>query len=133
MQDIRWKQSFRDFEKAFHKLKDTVSVYKQDSENELIQTTLIKAFEYTFELGWIVIKDYLEFNNVFVELVHEIIEEGFRLNLISSGKIWMEMKEHKKSASEIISEEAASLLIDKIIESFLPEFEQVYAYLSESL
>ncbi|OFY67288.1 MAG: hypothetical protein A3H98_02200 [Bacteroidetes bacterium RIFCSPLOWO2_02_FULL_36_8] len=55
--DIRWKQRFKNFEKAFMSLKE--ALLKQDL-NELERNGLIQRFEFTIDLSWKVLKDYLE-------------------------------------------------------------------------
>ena len=55
--DIRWKQRFENFDKAY-KLLEKYSTKKKLSELE--QAGIIQFFEMTFELGWKVLKDRLE-------------------------------------------------------------------------
>jgi nucleotidyltransferase substrate binding protein (TIGR01987 family) len=55
--DIRWKQRFQNFEQAFFRLQEAVN--KPDL-NELERNGLIQRFEFTIELAWKVMKDFLE-------------------------------------------------------------------------
>lgn len=55
--DIRWKQRFQNFEKAFLKLKEAIEVA---TPNELERNGLMQRFEFTLDLSWKVMKDYLE-------------------------------------------------------------------------
>ena len=55
--DIRWKQRFQNFEKAFIKLKEGV---EQKELNELERNGLVQRFEFTLDLAWKVMKDFLE-------------------------------------------------------------------------
>lgn len=56
-QDIRWKQRFQNFEKAFMRLKEAVEMKEL---NELERNGLIQRFEFTLDLSWKVMKDFLE-------------------------------------------------------------------------
>jgi nucleotidyltransferase substrate binding protein (TIGR01987 family) len=56
-QDIRWKQRFENYAKAFQSLKEAV---EQDNLNELERNGLIQRFEFTLDLSWKVLKDYLQ-------------------------------------------------------------------------
>ena len=64
-EDIRWKQRFQNFRRAFSHLR-SISERKEninefsDEELELI----VKRFEYTFELAWKTLKDYIEYLGV---------------------------------------------------------------------
>jgi nucleotidyltransferase substrate binding protein (TIGR01987 family) len=55
-EDIRWKQRFESFEKAFLRLKESI---EKENLNELEQNGLIQRFEFTIELAWKVMKDFL--------------------------------------------------------------------------
>lgn len=55
--DVRWKQRFQNFEKAFFKLKEAIEL---KSLNELERNGLVQRFEFTLDLSWKVMKDYLE-------------------------------------------------------------------------
>ncbi|MGC9519791.1 MAG: HI0074 family nucleotidyltransferase substrate-binding subunit [Desulfuromonadaceae bacterium] len=55
--DIRWKQRFENYAKAFQSLKEAV---EQDNLNELERNGLIQRFEFTLDLSWKVLKDYLQ-------------------------------------------------------------------------
>jgi nucleotidyltransferase substrate binding protein (TIGR01987 family) len=55
--DIRWKQRFQNFEKAFLRLKEALEM---EELNELERNGLIQRFEFTIDLSWKVMKDFLE-------------------------------------------------------------------------
>lgn len=56
--DIRWIQRAQNYEKAFHRLKEAI---EQDELNELERNGLIQRFEFTIDLAWKVMKDFLEY------------------------------------------------------------------------
>jgi nucleotidyltransferase substrate binding protein (TIGR01987 family) len=55
--DVRWKQRFQNFEKAFLRLKEAMEI---EELNELERNGLIQRFEFTLDLSWKVMKDFLE-------------------------------------------------------------------------
>lgn len=55
--DIRWRQRFQNFDKAFKKLKEAC---EQENLNKLERNGLIQRFEFTIDLSWKVLKDYME-------------------------------------------------------------------------
>jgi nucleotidyltransferase substrate binding protein (TIGR01987 family) len=63
-QDIRWIQRFDNFEKAFLRLNEAMEL---NQLNELERNGLVQRFEFTLELAWKVMKDFLE-------------EQGFEFN-----------------------------------------------------
>jgi nucleotidyltransferase substrate binding protein (TIGR01987 family) len=59
--DIRWQQRFSNYLKALTQL----NRYKEKDElNDMERQGLIKAFEFTFELAWNTLKDYLEHQGI---------------------------------------------------------------------
>jgi nucleotidyltransferase substrate binding protein (TIGR01987 family) len=57
MTDIRWQQRFQNFEKAFLLLKDAMLLPEL---NELERNGLVQRFEFTLEMAWKTMKDFLE-------------------------------------------------------------------------
>lgn len=57
-QDIRWKQRFQNYEKAFKRLSRAIEVVKSAPDDDLLQSGLVQTYEYTFELAWKTLKDY---------------------------------------------------------------------------
>lgn len=56
-EDIRWIQRAQNYEKAFLRLKEAMEM---ENLNELERNGLIQRFEFTIDLAWKVMKDYLE-------------------------------------------------------------------------
>ncbi|MDX2133535.1 MAG: HI0074 family nucleotidyltransferase substrate-binding subunit [Saprospiraceae bacterium] len=54
----RWLQRFQRFEKAFLRLKEAIDI---EHLNELERNGLIQRFEFTMDLSWKVMKDFLEY------------------------------------------------------------------------
>jgi hypothetical protein len=57
-EDIRWRQRFHNFQKAFQLLESAVLLAKERPLTELEEQGLIQRFEFTHELAWNLIKDY---------------------------------------------------------------------------
>ena len=55
--DIRWKQQFKNFKQAYLRFEETMEILNL---NELERDGLIQRFEFTIELAWKVMKDFLE-------------------------------------------------------------------------
>jgi nucleotidyltransferase substrate binding protein (TIGR01987 family) len=58
--DSRWVRRFNNFAKAFAQLQAAVELSRQRELSKLEQQGLIQAFEYTHELAWKTMKDFLE-------------------------------------------------------------------------
>jgi hypothetical protein len=55
MQDIRWKQRFSNYLKAFRALADAVELARARPRTPLEEQGLIQSFEFTHELAWTVL------------------------------------------------------------------------------
>ena len=103
-QDIRWKQRFSNFEKAFIQLSEFLD---KDELNKFELQGLIKCFEYTFELAWKTLKDYLENEGFDVNSPRNTIQTAFQANLISDGHMWIDALEKRNLRTHTYNEDLA--------------------------
>ena len=102
MQELRWKQRFNNYLKAFSQLNRFID--KEDL-NELEKQGLIKAFEYTFELGWKTLQDLLkEKGYVGILGPKPVIEQSFQDNYIVDGMGWLKMHKSRNLATHTYDE-----------------------------
>ncbi len=85
--DIRWKQRYDNFQKACNQLGKFIA---KEELNELEEQGLIQCFEYTFELAWKTMKDYLEEEGFVVKSPRETIQTAFQNGLIVDGHLWVD-------------------------------------------
>jgi len=122
--DIRWIQRFNNFSKAFIQLKGAVELSKQRPLSKLEEQGLIQGFEYTHELAWNTLKDFLEdrgVKNVFGS--RDATREAFKIGLIENGEAWMKMIESRNLTSHTYNEETAAEIVSAAIHSYFAEFE----------
>ncbi len=122
-QDIRWKQRFQNFENAFLFLK---KARKLESYDELQRAGLIQSFEFTFELAWKTLKDYLQDQGMEVQFPREVIKQAFSTQLIVEGTLWIEMLDKRNQLAHTYNEEQAKIAVHIIKEKYYPLLEQVY-------
>jgi nucleotidyltransferase substrate binding protein (TIGR01987 family) len=122
-QDIRWQQRFKNYQKALRQLEKFL---KQKDLNELEEQGLIQAFEYTYELSWNVIKDYLSFQGI-TEIIgsRDAFRIAFNRNLIGEGQVWMNMIESRIKSSHTYNEEIAKEILKEIREKYFTQFIQL--------
>jgi nucleotidyltransferase substrate binding protein (TIGR01987 family) len=109
----RWRQRFSNFQSALNELSEAVH---QPQLNKLEKQGLIKAFEYTFELGWKTLQDYLQFIGI-KDVVgpRPVLTESFKLGLISEGEKWFELLEDRNQTSHIYNKNIADEITADII------------------
>lgn len=85
-QDIRWKQRFDNFLRAFSGLQEAVKISETRGLSKLEKQGLIQGFEYTHELAWNTLKDYLSEQGI-IGLVgsKDSVRSAFKNGLINRG------------------------------------------------
>jgi nucleotidyltransferase substrate binding protein (TIGR01987 family) len=98
--DIRWKQRLANLTQAFALLEEALS-QGIGNLNQLEKEGLAQRFEFTFELAWKTLKDYLEDSGVSLEIStpREVIKEAFSANIIANGTMWIKMLDHRNLLS----------------------------------
>ena len=105
---IRWKQRFQNYKKALLIVKNAVDLSKQRELSDLEKQGVIQGFEFTFELAWNVMKDYLEEQGIIGIIGSKnAIRHGFNKGIIEDGEIWIDMVEDRNLASHTYDEETA--------------------------
>ncbi|MFA5879360.1 MAG: nucleotidyltransferase substrate binding protein [Candidatus Margulisiibacteriota bacterium] len=128
--DIRWIQRFNNFEKAFLFLESSL---KKIAVSQLEEAGIVQAYEFTFELSWKTLKDFLELNQVLVQFPREIIKEAFKYDLIDNGEIWLDMLEKRNLMAHTYNETNAKLSIFLIRTKYFFQLNKLYLLLKEKL
>jgi nucleotidyltransferase substrate binding protein (TIGR01987 family) len=100
--EIRWKQRYSNLSKAFAQLKQAAEAISTLSELE--KEGLVQRFEYTFELSWKTLKDYLESKGVMVSFPREVIKEAFANEVVVDGETWLEMLDNRNLMAHTYNE-----------------------------
>lgn len=130
-QDIRWEQRFSNFNKALAQLKNAVTLAQEKGLSELEQQGLVQAFEYTHELAWKTLKDFLEYRGAGdIYGSKDATRESFRLGLIENGEIWMDMIKSRNQTSHTYNQETVEAIVAAIIDYYFAEFEALQARLT---
>lgn len=118
--DIRWKQRFSNYERALVQLTKFID---QGELNELEEQGLIQAFEYTHELAWNVLKDYLQYQgtqNIYGS--RDATRLAFNVGLIEDGGSWMDMIKERNRTSHTYNQATAQAIAANIKTRFFDLF-----------
>ncbi len=118
--DVRWQQRFANYNKALAQL--TKFIEKREL-NELEEQGLIQAFEYTYELAWNVLKDFLvNQGNKNIYGSRDAIREAFNAGLIEDGEAWMDMFIDRNKTSHTYNEDTAREIAHNVFDHHFPLF-----------
>jgi nucleotidyltransferase substrate binding protein (TIGR01987 family) len=127
LKEIRWRQRFQNFEKAFLNLQFAVEAIA--TLDKLSREGLIQRFEYTFELSWKTLKDYLEAKELIANFPKDVIKLAFQADLINNGEIWMQMLEKRNLLTHTYDEIIFNNAIDEITRLYFDEIKKLYILL----
>jgi nucleotidyltransferase substrate binding protein (TIGR01987 family) len=130
--DSRWRQRFHSFQKAFAQLSAAANLAAERKLSELEQQGLIQAFEFTHELAWNTLRDFLESRgaaNIYGS--KDATREAFARGLIADGGEWMAMIQSRNRSSHTYNENTANEIAAAILGSFVKEFENFRAKFAE--
>ena len=130
--DIRWVQRFNNFVKAFYELKNAIDESKNRELSKLERQGVIQCFEYTHELAWNVLKDFLTEQGI-LNLIDskDSTRAAFKSGIILDGETWMNMIRARNLTSHTYDEDYALEVYNQIRNDFYPAFLQFADKFSE--
>ncbi len=131
--DIRWKQRFQNFEKAYEMFQRRIDEYEKNRTLEAYQMALIQAYEIIIELAWKLIKDYLEDGGTKVNTPKQVIRQAFQFEIIAHGEDWMEALALRNLTSHTYNEDVSNKVLNFITEKFYRIVRDLYFDLKQEL
>lgn len=134
LDNIRWKQRFQNFKRVFSLLRSALEEKELDAFSELEQEGIIQRFEYTFELAWKTLKDYLYYNGVELREAtpRKVIKECASLNIFAEAginpEIYLDMLLSRNALSHMYDFEEFRKVLIKIKKHYAAELEKEYLF-----
>lgn len=113
----RFKERKKEFSKALKRLKEAL----EEKETEIVVDGVLHRFEFTFELAWKTMKDYLEYTGIITKIgiPREIIKVAFEYGLIEEGEKWIKMMLARNSLSHLYDEETSREIYSDIKNEYI--------------
>lgn len=127
----RYEIRKEELKKALSRLEEGISIQTPD---DLQLDGILQRFEFTFELAWKTLKDYLEYHG-FTEKIgspREIIQQGYKQGIIKDGNKWIEMMLARNSLSHLYDKEASREIYDSIKWKYVSLLEELVEALKEA-
>ena len=109
----RCKDRFARFQSALKRLSEAILQYEDATDEtdiikSMMRDSIIKRFEFTFELAWKVMKDYAEYNgyNDMANSPRNAIRLALQMGIISDTA-WMSMLESRNTMAHVYDEDEA--------------------------
>jgi nucleotidyltransferase substrate binding protein (TIGR01987 family) len=133
VEDIRWQQRFQNFDRAFSLINSALDGRNLEQLSDLEQEGLIQRFEYTYELAWKTMKDYLEDNGINLSPVtpRNVIKEAFAAGVIGNGQTWIDMMLHRNMLAHTYDFSRFTDVLTAIEEKYLNAFRELHKWLND--
>lgn len=124
--DVRWKQRFENFKNARKQFLIGLELTRSRELSSLEKQGLIQAFEFTQELSWKVLQDYLKHQGV-QKIVgsRDAFRIAFQNELISNGELWLDTISTRNQTSHLYDETVLDEVFEKVIHQYPVLFEQL--------
>jgi len=132
-ENVRWKQRFSNYRKAYSQLKQALTDY-DDSAPDIIKEGILQRFEFTHELAWNTLKNYLEYEgHQNIAGLRSATKLAFNLGIISNGQTWMDMIESRYRTVHAYDEKLLEQEYQKVRNRYAACFEQFLDEMSHRL
>jgi nucleotidyltransferase substrate binding protein (TIGR01987 family) len=132
--DIRWIQRLENFQRALATLQRAIGLAQSRPLSELEELGLIQAFEFTHELSWLLLKDFLVDQGVAgISGSRDAVREAVVRQLLPQGDetVWMAMIRSRNLTSHTYNPAVAREIADLIVDRYGPVFQQLSGVMLE--
>ena len=130
--DVRWIQRFDNYKKALMQLQDAVALAGQRKLSGLERQGLVQAFEFTHELAWNTLKDFLEERGqARLYRSRDATRAAFAAGLLADGELWMRMIASRNQTTHTYNEETVEDICGAIVRDYAPAFHGLHESLSK--
>ena len=132
MKITKMQERYYHYQRCVIRLKDAIN---RDLTDDIVLTAVIKTFEMTIELGWKVMRDFLEYQGVDTPLrgSRDVIRSAFKAYIHIDAPLWLKMIEDRNKIVHEYDEEHSRILANIIKDRYLAEFENTAHMMKELL
>ncbi|MDR5640058.1 MULTISPECIES: nucleotidyltransferase substrate binding protein [unclassified Thermosynechococcus] len=128
----RWQWRLKSYKKAFQRLQEGVELCRTRPLSNIEKQGVIQGFEYTFELAWNLLRDYLLYQGILeIRGSRDAIRGAVKYGLIDQGERWLDMLETRNLTSHTYEEDLAELVLSRITTEFYPHFAELLRIFQE--
>lgn len=119
----RFIQRKNEYSNAYERLKEAL----EEKESEIVIDGALHRFEFTFELAWKSLKDYLEYMGLTERTgsPREIIQQAFKQGIIKDGEGWINMMLSRNTLSHMYDEKTSRDIFYQIKDKYIKLFTEL--------
>jgi nucleotidyltransferase substrate binding protein (TIGR01987 family) len=130
----RWLYRFDNYKRAFGLLREAMEIIESRPLTQLEKEGVIQRFEYSWELAWKLIKDYLEHEGVVLDKITPaaVLRAGFEARVISNGDVWMQALDARNKMAHSYNFKQFETVIAQIRTSYFALFDELHLSMMEN-
>lgn len=117
----RWAERIKDLGNAIERLNEAI----EDSNNyklETLKDAVIQRFEFSLELSWKALKNYLNSQGVLeVNTPKQTIKEAFAMRMLKNGQVWLDMLNDRNLTFHTYNQSDANEIYENIVNIYYKE------------
>ncbi|HOC28077.1 MAG TPA: nucleotidyltransferase substrate binding protein [Treponemataceae bacterium] len=135
MDDVRWKQRFSNYSRAFALLREILDSADDIRAFEpIVKEGIIHRFEYTFELAWKTLKDKMLEDGIVVDLLSPkyVFKTAYQSKYINSIEAWLRMANDRNLMSHTYDIARFDEVLVRLKTEYYPLLDELYGFLLEA-
>ena len=115
-------QKIENYNSALAQLEQAVAIYQKSQQDALYRDGLIQRFEFTVELSWKSLKEYLEDQGFVLPASspRAVLKDAYAAGVIQDAERWNRILTARNITSHVYDEKTADGVAAQICNDFLP-------------
>ena len=124
-------QKIENYQNAVKRLEEAIARYQAAPDDTLYRDGLIQRFEFTFELAWKSLREYMEDQGAAMDAVFskQVFKAAYAAGLIHDEQVWLDMLASRNVTSHVYDDTQAAQVVSAIRDRYispLTELAQFY-------
>lgn len=120
-------QKVENYHHALDQLEKAIAIYEKNTADSLYRDGLIQRFEFTVELAWKSLKEYLEDQGSVLGIASPrgVLKEAYAAGVIAAPEVWDDIIKARNVTSHVYDEKTSISVADQIVHEFLPVLQKL--------
>ena len=115
-------QKIENYCKAVDRLNEAMPALAQNPDSTIIRYGVIQRFEFTFELAWKSLRDYMEDQGADMSGItfsKQVFKAAYAAQIINDAKVWLDMLDSRNITSHVYDDKQAAEVVSDIRDHYL--------------
>ena len=129
------ENKYENFGNAVNRLNEANVAYKRNIDNDIYQDALIKRFEFTFELAWKTLREFMIDQGYSLEILSPkgVISFAWREEIIQNEELWLNMLNARNITAHDYGRELSADIAEDISNRYCKVLTALKKYIADNL